>query len=134
MTVLGSDGLSLLVGNGAGSEVFSALKGVAITRLEVTQRSHIATAISADAWQVSAGASNRRAVIDGEAYATDDASTLRLRSLALAGGTGNFKLKLSGSETLQFSAVVTLYHERTEAGRIKRVQFTLDSSASASVI
>lgn len=134
MAVIASDGLSLLVGDGAGSEMFSPLQGVSVTRLELTQRSNISTAVGSDAWQVIAGASGRRLLIEADAYATDDNAAIRVRSLMFSGASGNFKIKLSGTQTLQFSAVVTFYHERIEAGSIKKLQCRLESSAAASVV
>jgi hypothetical protein len=133
MAVIGSDGLSLLVGNGAGSETFTPLKGLTLTDLQISQRNHISSALSSDAWQVSIGTSARRAVIEATAYATDDAATLRLRSLALAGTSGNFKLELSTTETLQLTAVVISYQERIQANSMKRIEFRLESSNAALV-
>ena len=134
MALVGSDGLSLLVGDGAGSETFSILKGAHVTRLDVTQRGHVSTAISSDAWQVQVGVSNRQAVIECESYTTDDAQALRVKSLALSGALGNFKLQLRSAETMLFSALVTHYREVTTAGEIKKTSFRLESSAAVSLV
>lgn len=131
MAVIGSDGLSLLVGDGAGSELFSPLKGAAVTRLEISQRSNVNNAISDDAWLVHAGASGRRAVIECEAYATDEAPATRVRSLAMNGDNGNFRLKVSSTQTLSLNATVTMYREMIAAGGIKRLQCRLESSGAA---
>ena len=75
----------------------------------------------------------RQAVLECDAYATNDAPALRLRSLMLSGATGNVKLKLSASETLSFAALVTRYREIIEAGNVKRLIFRLESSGVVSV-
>lgn len=134
MTVIGSDGLSLLVGDGGGTEIFNPLTGCAVSKLEISQRGHVAGAVTTDAWQVHAGMSDRRAMIECEAYATDDAAPLRVRSLMLSGLAGNFKLKLRGTETLQFSAFVTLYREVIAAGEIKKLMCRLESTGAVSVV
>ncbi len=133
MAVIGADGLRLLVGDGAGSESFTPLKGAVLHTLELTQRSHVATAVASDAWLTHAGSSARRAVVECEAYASDEAPALRVRSLMLSGATGNFKLELNTAESFAFAAVVTLYRETIEAGGIKKLRLRLESSGAASV-
>lgn len=134
MAVIGADGLTFQVGDGGSpTEIFTALKGAAVSRLEISQRNNPSPAIASDAWQVNAGASTRKAVLEGDAYATDEAPHLRLRTLALNGASGNFKLKLSSSETMQLAAIVTLYREVIEAGDIKKIEFRLESSGAVSI-
>jgi hypothetical protein len=134
MSVIGSDGLSLLVGDGAGTETYNTLIGCSLTQLEISQKAHVTSPIAADAWQVQAGTSNRKVLIDCEAYATDDVSALRLRALAASGALGDFKLELRASESLQFSAYVTQYRETIGAGEIKKLQCRLESSGAASFV
>jgi hypothetical protein len=134
MTVIGSDGLSLLVGDGATTEVYNPLKGCELTRLEINQRAHVTNAVASDAWQAQAGTSARHMVIECEAYATDEAASMRVRSLALAGTPGNFKLQLRPTESLQLSAYVTQYREIIGAGEIKKIQWRLESSGAASLV
>ncbi len=133
MALIGSDGLSLLVGDGAGTETFTALKGASLAQFSVTQRAHVASAIGSDAWLVQQGASNRQAVIDCTAYATDEAPALRVQSLALSGLTGNFKLELRSGQTLSLNAVVTSYAETIAQGDIKTVKFRLESNGDVSL-
>lgn len=133
MATIGADGLNLFVGDGAITEIFTALKGVTITRLEVTQRGHVANAVASDAWQTLVGTSNRNVVIECEGFATDDTATLRIKALGLGGEVANFKLQLSSAETLALRAVVMQYREDITAGDIKRVQFRLESSGAASL-
>jgi hypothetical protein len=133
MATIGADGLSLLVGDGATTELFNALKGSAVTRLEVTQRGHVANAIASDAWQTLVSTSNRNVVIESECYATDDAPALRIKALALSGVAANFKLQLRGAETLVLSAFVMQYREDIAAGDIKRMRFRLESNGAASL-
>ena len=133
MAVIGADGLSLLVGDGGGTEVFTALKGAVVSRLEISQRNNTNNAVAANAWVVTGGASGRKAVIECDAFATDEAPALRVRSLMLSGAAGNFKLKLSGTETLLLSAVVTIYRETIEAGGIKRLSCRLESSGAVTI-
>lgn len=134
MTVLGSDGLSLLVGDGAGSEVFTALKGLSINQFEIVQQSAASTALGSSAWRTSVGVSERSALIDYEAFATDDAAAVRVRSLAISGASGNFRLELTGSETFRFTAYVTNYRETTQAGAVKRFSCRLESSGVPTVV
>lgn len=134
MTMIASDTLSLLIGDGGGPEVFTALKGARVTRLDINQKSNVANAISTDGWLVEAGTSARRALIECEAFATDEAPALRLRTLALSGALGNFKLELSATQTLVFSGVVTNYREVIDAGEIKRLQCRLETSGAVSVV
>ena len=133
MATLGADGLNLIVGDGAVTEIFTALKGTTITRLEVTQRGHVANAVASDAWQTLVGTSNRNVVIECECFATDEPPALRIKLLGLSGAVANFKLQLRSAETLQFSAVVMQYREDIAAGDIKRVRFRLESSGVASL-
>lgn len=130
MAIIGSDGLSLLIGDGGGTEIFTALKGAVISKLEITQKSNVANAVTTDAWMVNAATSARRAVIECEAYATDEAPPLRLRSLMLSGNAGNVKLKLSTTETLSMNAVVTVYRETIAPGNIKKLFCRLESSGA----
>ncbi len=133
MSVIASDGLSLLVGDGGSPEVFTALNGVSLRTLELTQKNHSTGTLGGTAWLTTNGASARQAVLECDAYATNDAPALRLRSLMLSGATGNVKLKLSASETLSFAALVTRYREIIEAGNVKRLIFRLESSGVVSV-
>ncbi|MES2983911.1 MAG: hypothetical protein V4735_01840 [Pseudomonadota bacterium] len=134
MAMIGADGLSLLVGDGLMSEGFATLKGAMVTRCEISQRNAVATAIAADAWQVSTGTTARHAVIECDGLATDDAAPLRLRSLMLSGASGNFKLEMNTAETLLFTAVVTLYRETMEAGNVKRLQCRLESTGALVIV
>lgn len=133
MTTIASDGLNLLVGDGATAEIFTALKGTTITRLEVTQRGHVANAVASDAWQTLVGTSNRNVIIECECFATDEAPALRIKTLGLSGDVANFKLQLRSSETLVLSAVLMQYREDIAAGDIKRVRFRLESSGAVSL-
>jgi hypothetical protein len=134
MGVLGSDGLRLLVGNGAfGGEVFSPLRGSELIAFEVVQQLRDSDAVRADSWNAVVGISARRLTIDGTALATDEDAAERVRSLALTGEVGNFRLNLRTGEDLFFAAAVTSYKETIQAGAIKRFEFTLESSAAATV-
>lgn len=128
MAAIGSDGLSLRIGDGAVSETFYVLNGVSLKRMEITQRVHAATAISANAWQQQAGVSDRKLAIEIEAFAMDDAASLRLRELALAGEAGNIQLNVSSAETISTSVYLTRYDERIEPGTPKRMSCRLESS------
>lgn len=132
MAVIGSDGLSLLIGDGAATEMFSALKGAAITRMEITQRPHVAKAVTSDAWNIQVGMSERQITLDCDAYATDEANALRLKTLAMNGAAGNFKLQLRSTETLSFAAVITKYREEIRPGEIKKLFCRLETSGAAS--
>lgn len=134
MAMIGSDNLSLMIGDGGGPEVFSPLKGASIARLEITQKSNAGTAISTDGWLVEAGTSGRRARIECEAFATDEAPAVRLRTLALTGGIANFKLELSPTQSFAFAAIVTSYREAIDAGEIKRLRCQLESSGAVTVV
>lgn len=134
MATIGSDGLSLWVGDGAATEVFTVLKGLAVSQLEINQRSYIANAIATDAWQVQVGTANRQVVLECESYATDESAALRLKTLAMLGNAGNFKLELRGTETMQMSARVMQYREESAAGEIKRLRFRLETSGQPSLV
>lgn len=134
MSVIASNGLSLLVGDGATTEIFTPLKGAVITRLELAQRGVVSNAIGSDAWQVQVGAANRKLVLECEAYATDEAPAQRLRTLALTGGLGNLRLKLSPMETLQCAALVVLYREVIAAGEVKKLVCRVESSGAVLVV
>lgn len=133
MAIQHSDGLSLLVGDGEVSEAFTALRGLTVSRLEVEQVLHMATAVAADAWQNGVGTSQRRVVIACEALANDEAAALRLRGLAIGGASGNIQLELAGSETLECAVYVTEYREVIQAGQVKRLVCRLESSGAVSV-
>lgn len=133
MSILTAENLSLLLGDGAPTENFNVLKGARVVRFDLTQRNYPSSAIGADAWAASVGVGNRRAVIDGEALASDEAAALRLRSLALSGATGNFRLELSGVETMSGRAVVTQYREIIAAGDIKQIQFRLETDGAVTI-
>jgi hypothetical protein len=103
MSVIGSDGLSLLVGDGAESESFNPLLGMSVSQLALTQRSNDSAVVGTDAWTVVVGTSNRQLALSVEALATDDASAVRVRSLALTGATVKkctVKLESSGALTI----------------------------------
>jgi hypothetical protein len=134
MSIIGSDGLSLLVGDGAGSESFTALTGATISKLEITQKNNASKAIATDAWAISVGMTDRSAVIECDALMSDTAQAQRLRSLAFGGLPGNFKLELNAAETLVFSAVPTLYREVIEAGEIKKLVCRLESTGALTVV
>jgi hypothetical protein len=106
MAVIGGDGLSLLVGDGAATEGFIALRGLTVIQLEISQRGYLASAVAAHAWQQQVGTANRQLVLEAQSYATDEAPALRLRTLAMTGDTGNFKLELQGAEAMALSATL----------------------------
>lgn len=133
MATIGSDGLNLLIGDGGMSEVFNPLKGASLKRLEITQRLHAANAISSDGWQIQAGASDRKLVIECEAYATDDVASLRLRSLAMSAGAGNIRLMLSNTQMMSASMFIARYNEVIEAGNVKRLSCRMESTGGAAI-
>ena len=128
MAVIGSDGLSLLVGDGAATEVFSPLKGARVTKLEIAQRGYASTSVTNDAWIARVGTGERQAVIECEAYANDEAAALRLRALATSGQAGNFKLEMQGAQALQLAAYVISYREVIKVGEVKALLIRIESS------
>ncbi len=133
MAVIGSDGLSLLVGDGGTTEVFTPLKGARVTRLEIAQRGYAANSVANDAWVTRVGTGERQAVIECEVIANDEAAALRLRALAISGLVGNFKLEMQGAQTLQIAAYVISYREVIQAGEVKMVLVRLESSGAGIV-
>lgn len=132
MTVIGTDGLRLWAGNGATSEVFDPLDGVSISRFEIIQRGLVATAVSNSAWQEMVNTTARQSIIEVDGFATDSPAAQRVRTLAVTGAQGNFRLALSVSETLILAAVVLQYREDIGTGDAKRLRFRLESSGALS--
>lgn len=130
MAMISSDGLSLLVGDGATTEVFAPLKGARVTRLEIIQRGYASNSVSNDAWVARVGTGERQVVIECEAFANDEAAALRVRALAMSGLAGNFKLEMQGAQTLQMAAYVLSYREEIRAGEIKIVLIRLESTSA----
>jgi hypothetical protein len=128
MAVIGSDGLSLLVGDGATTEVFTPLKGLRVSQLEINQRGYISTSVANDAWIARVATSERQAQIECEAFANDEAAALRVRALAMSGFAGNFKLKIHAAQSLQIAAYVFSYREEIRAGEVKMLFFRLEST------
>lgn len=133
MAMISSDGLSLLVGDGATTEVFAPLKGARVTRLEIAQRSYASTAVTNDAWIARVGTGGRQVVIECEAFANDETAALRVRSLAISGTVGNFKLEMQGAQTLQLVAYVLSYREEIRPGEVKKLLIRLESSGAGIV-
>lgn len=129
-----SDGLRVLVGDGEEVESFSALRGMTVSRLEITQQLHMADAVGEGAWQTGVGTSQRHAVIECAALASDEAPAGRLRALALSGVGGTMRLELAGDEAFEFVAYVTRYREVTQPGQVKRFECRLESAGAASVV
>lgn len=132
MTVIGTDGLRLWIGDGAASEVFDPLDGVSISRFEIIQRGQVATAVSNDAWQEIVNTTARQSIVEVDGFATDSVAAQRVRTLAVTGASGNFRLALTGSETLLLAAVVLQYREDIGTGDVKRLRFRLESSGALS--
>ncbi len=130
--LIGSDGLGLWVGNGDVPEKFDQLRGVVISRFEITQRVSDSNAIAADAWSAGVAISSRRMVIECEALATDEAPANRIRGFAMNGESTNIKLYLKPGEQIECSVFITRYHEIIQAGEIKRLQIRLESTGVAS--
>jgi hypothetical protein len=133
MGIIASDGLGLLVGDGMPTENFHRLKASLIHRFEINQRHTALTQVAAQAWQGMSEANQRRASIDFEALASDSTAALRLRTLALGGGVGNFRLQLSSAETLHFPAVMVIYREIIAPGDIKQIECRIESSGALTV-
>lgn len=134
MSVVASDGLALMVGDGASTESFASLPGLAITRLELQQRSNLTNTLGGDAWQVNVGISARQLLIECDAYANNATAATRLQSVALAGIEGNFKLLAGDGKTWIFTARVMQYREEMPAGGIKRIRLRLESSGAVSLV
>lgn len=134
MTVVASDGLRLLIGDGAVTETFNPLKGAALTRLEINQRSVASNAIHADAWRTLVAGGERHLALECEAYASNDAAALRLRSLAMLGEMGNIRLELEAGTIMALTVLVSRYHETIESGRIKRIQCRMESHGLVSFL
>ncbi len=134
MGVITSDGLALRIGDGAPSEVFQPLKGVVITRLDMSQRPHIMSAISTDGWQAQLPPTTRQLVIECEAYANDEPAALRLRHAALLGIRVNIELATASNEHFAAQVYVLRYQENTVPGEIKKIICRLESSGAASLI
>ena len=130
MAMISSDGLSLLVGDGATTEVFAPLKGARVTRLEIAQRSYASSAITNDVWVARVGTGERHIVIECEAFANDETAALRVRALAMSGLAGNFKLEMHGTQTLQIAAYVLSYREEIRASEVKALLIRLESSGA----
>jgi glutaminase len=134
MSIVNSDGLSLLVGDGATSESFTSLRGTEINRFEISQRLVDSGAIATDAWIVGGATTDRRVLIECNALATDEGPATRVRSLAISGLSGNFRLKATSAESFYIGGYITNYREVTQAGTIKRIQFRIESSAAVTVV
>lgn len=133
MGFLTSDGLSLMVGDGASSEVFLPLRGAEIQRFEITQTLQDTPAIRSDAWREVVGMTDRRVMLECTAIASDEAAATRVRTLALLGNAGNFRLQCSAAQHYAFSAHVTNYRELLQGGTLKRLQFEVASSTAVTV-
>lgn len=133
MAMISADGLSLLVGDGQPTEQFTALPGARLIQLDVIQEAQENRAVATDAWAVASSVTQRRAVIELEALATDVAAAARVRSLALFGGAGNFRLETKASEVFAFAAWVTRYREHTDAGALKVLRVQLSSTGSMAI-
>lgn len=133
MSIIGSDNLSLLMGDGGGPETFTILKGLRLLRFELRQKNYENPAIASDAWSVSTATASRKAVLEGEALASDETAALRLRTLALNGTAGNIKLELTAAQTLSAAVVVTSYREVIAAGDIKQIQFRLETTGALTI-
>lgn len=131
MSILGSDGLRLLVGDGAVPENFTALRGLEVQRFQIGQTLVDSDALQAHGWSMGLATVNRRGTIEATALASSYAAALRLRELAMLGAAGNFRLEIVAS-TLHFhmSGFVTNYTEVMQPGAIKRIQFRMESSAA----
>ena len=133
MTVIGSDGLRLWIGDGTTNEAFLPLKGCRLTRWDISQRGAVSTAVHDHAWQIDGGLISQILTLEGTLYATDDSATLRLRNVALQGIIAHFRLALRSNETVSFSARVTQYEEQMEPGSIKQLRFRLTASDAITV-
>ena len=134
MSVITSDGLSLLIGDGASTEVFTVLSGVTVATFDLTQEIAENKAIASDAWRRSTAVASRQVALSGDGLMTDEAAQQRLRSVSLNGQIANFQLKLASAETLVFSAYVSSYREVTQPGNVKRLSFQLESHGVVSVV
>lgn len=133
MSIINSDGLSLWVGDGMVSESFTVLRGAEIARFELTQKITDSDAISADGWNVGVATSDRRAVVECNALSTDEAQATRVRSLAMSGSAGNFRLNANAADDFQLRAYITSYREIIQGGIIKRIQFRLESAEAVTI-
>ena len=133
MAILTSDGLSLSVGDGAGTETFTMLRGVQITRFDLTQKLNDNDAVASDAWGVGAAVTNRRVILSCEGLMTDETALRRIRAVALGGLPANFKLALGAGETLGLSAYVTGYRETIQPGAVKKFSFEVESSGAVTI-
>lgn len=133
MGIITAEGLQLEVGNGASPEVFSVLRGVTVSRLEIGQRLNDASAVNGNGWLSGVATGERRAVVECEALATDEDAAARLRSLAIGGMAGTVRLATKANEALVFSAFVTRYRETIAPGEVKRLQCRLESSGAVTV-
>jgi hypothetical protein len=134
MSVLKSDGLTLKVEDGSSPGQFHVLRGVTISRLDITQRLHDNTAIAGDGWLVSHGVSERRCVVECDVLATDEFAATRLYDLAVGDVSGNFEISIRPEQYLQCTAFVTQYREIIQPGEIKRLQLRLESSGVVSLV
>ena len=133
MGIIASDGLSLWVGDGMVSESFAVLRGAEIARFELTQTLVDSDAISTDGWSVGVATSGRRAVVECNALSTDEAQAARVRSLAMNGSAGNFKVNANAVDDFLLHAYVTSYREIIQGGILKRIQFRLESAEAVAI-
>ena len=133
MSVIGSDGLSLLVGDNGSPETFNTLRGAQVTKFTIAQKLVDNDAVIYDAWKVGVAISERSATITCDGLMTDEAAPQRIRTLALNGTSGNFKLELDSAETLTFNAFVTNYRETIQPGAVKHFTCELQSNGAVTV-
>ena len=133
MSIIGSDELSLLVGDGGGPETFNVLRGAQITKFELSQKVVPNDAVARDAWRSTVTVSERTATVTCDGLMTDEAAPERLRSLAINGTAGNFKLGLSSTKTVTLSAFVTNYRETIQLGAVKHFTCDLQSSGAITI-
>ena len=129
MSIISSDGLSLLV-NDLGGPRFSILRGVTVTRLDISQKLVDSTAIAEDAWRVGVSTVECRLIVDCTVLATDESPAVYVRSLAFEGTSGTFSLMIAPTQTLDFDAFVTDYKEIIAAGQAKQLSFRLESTGA----
>ena len=130
MSVIASDGLYLLVGDGAESEGYEAFPGIEVKRFEITQLLVQDTALTTQGWATGVATGNRQLLLECQAVATSSSPAERVRNLALLGVEGRFTFLITGSQQVQFAGFVQQYREYISAGSLKRVQFRLESSGS----
>ncbi len=131
MTASAGKDMMIRIGDGASpTESFTALDGVQVTRMKLTQEAVDTDAVRSSGWIERLAAAERSLMLRAEGVYTDSAAEQMLQAAAMAGQVKNMQLTFGNDDVLSGAFIITGFEREGEVGDVESYALELVSAGT----